>query len=67
MLSFSSIDWKLNKCSLPEHKRDIDPGLLISIQDLIHIMMTRDHDRAQFNYKSFGVDSLVDLDKIIIK
>ncbi|CAI2387558.1 unnamed protein product [Moneuplotes crassus] len=52
---------KVKKCSLPEHKRSTDPGLLITLEDITLIMNTKEHHNTQFNYKSVGPDDLIDL------
>jgi hypothetical protein len=50
---------------LAKGKRNIDPGVLLKVDDLLDVMMTREHHK--FNWKSYGVDGLVEWDQVSIK
>lgn len=56
---------KAKKCTLPQDKREKDPGVFIKLDDVVYIMETyTDH---QFNHSWFGTDKLVDLKAIAIR
>jgi hypothetical protein len=50
---------------LAKSKRNIDPGVLLKVDDLLDVMMTREDHK--FNWKSYGVDGLVEWDQVSIK